>query len=369
MIGKSKHVPVNTALRHCIDDLPKSETKNQHLFNIKARLMKKIRIQIFAIMFVIPALVLGQGNMTIHNGAQVTVDGSLIINSPPAAPIPGVNVPSQTQIIWNWIQVGDATGYKFGLTNNINTAIDLGPQTTYTEANLTCGNSYTRYVWAYNANGVSSVVAISQAIICIFPCGQSLVDSRDNKAYNTVLIGSQCWMAQSLNYGVRINSAQEQTNNGIAEKYCYDNLESNCNVYGGLYHWDEAMQYSTTTGVQGICPPSWHLPSNLEWGTLKTFLGGESIAGGKMKETGTAHWLSPNTGATNSSGFTALGGGYSMWFPTDSWFSDIKINAYFVTGGLVYSTIIAYGCYYYTGELIGMDASNDYGFSVRCIKD
>jgi len=70
-----------------------------------------------------------------------------------------------------------------------------------------------------------------------------------------------------------------------------------CNVYGGLYQWDEAMQYSTTVGVQGICPTGWHLPADSEWTTLTTFLGGEIIAGGKMKEAGLAHWASPNTGA------------------------------------------------------------------------
>jgi uncharacterized protein (TIGR02145 family) len=142
-----------------------------------------------------------------------------------------------------------------------------------------------------------------------FVCGNSFFDARDGKSYPTVLIGTQCWMAQNLDIGTRINGSQEQTANGIIEKYCYDDLESNCNVYGGLYQWHEAMQYMRTESIQGICPDGWHFPSDAEWSVLTTFLGGESVAGGKMKETGTMHWCSPNTGATNTSCFTALPGG------------------------------------------------------------
>ena len=149
----------------------------------------------------------------------------------------------------------------------------------------------------------------------LHPCPGTpiITDSRDGKVYTTVLIGSQCWMAQNLNVGTRINGEfirhQIQSNNGILEKYCYNDDENNCNTYGGLYQWDEAMQYFSTEGVQGICPTGWHLPTDSEWTTLTTYLGGEDIAGGKMKEADTTHWNSPNTGATNSSGFTAFPGG------------------------------------------------------------
>ena len=148
----------------------------------------------------------------------------------------------------------------------------------------------------------------------IFICGNTLVDSRDNQTYTTLQIGTQCWMAENLNIGTLINSNNDQTNNSIIEKYCYDNSTTNCSTYGGLYQWDEMMQYKTTEGVQGICPVNWHIPTDAEWTGLTDFLGGESVAGGKMKTTGTIEagtglWLSPNTGATNSSGFAALPGG------------------------------------------------------------
>jgi hypothetical protein len=106
-------------------------------------------------------------------------------------------------------------------------------------------------------------------------------DTRDGKVYTTVYIGTQCWMKQNLNIGTRIAGAGNQTNNGTIEKYCYDDNESNCDYYGGLYQWNEMMQYTTTQGVKGICPKGWHLPTNNEWNVLSTFLGGS--AGGKMK--------------------------------------------------------------------------------------
>ena len=74
-------------------------------------------------------------------------------------------------------------------------------------------------------------------------CGSSFTDSRDNTVYNTVLIGNQCWMQQNLNYGTRINGNTGQSNNSVPEKYCYSDLVSNCNVYGGLYQWGEMVQY------------------------------------------------------------------------------------------------------------------------------
>ena len=140
-------------------------------------------------------------------------------------------------------------------------------------------------------------------------CGTPFTDTRDGRAYRTVQVGSHCWMAQNMNLGTRINGSLGQSNNSIYEKYCYNDLESNCDIYGGLYQWNEMMQYSMTPGVQGICPAGWHLPTDEEYTTLSTLLGGPDEAGGAMKEAGLAHWFSPNTGATNSSGFTALPAG------------------------------------------------------------
>ena len=140
------------------------------------------------------------------------------------------------------------------------------------------------------------------------PCPGVPTVTYEGQVYNTVMIGEQCWFKENLNVGIRIDASQYESNNNIIEKWCYDDLESNCNIYGGLYWWDEIMNYSSIQGVQGICPPGWHIPTDNDWCILTLFIdptvdcstGGESgtDAGGKMKEAGTAHWSYPNTGAT-----------------------------------------------------------------------
>ena len=152
-----------------------------------------------------------------------------------------------------------------------------------------------------------------------YNCGDVLVDERDGQSYNTVQIGTQCWMAENLNIGTMIQGAEEMTNNEIMEKYCYDNNTANCDVYGGLYQWNEMMQYTTSQGTQGLCPVGWHIPIDYEWCTLTLYIdptvncdtlgfSGTDV-GTKMKST--TGWNSGGNG-TNASGFTALPGGYRV---------------------------------------------------------
>ena len=198
------------------------------------------------------------------------------------------------------------------------------------------------------------------------PCPGIPTVTYEGQVYNTILIGGQCWLKENLNVGTMINGDDGMTNNGVIEKYCYDNDPANCEIYGGLYQWHEMMEYSTTPGVQGICPSGWHLPTDEEWTTLTDFLGA-SVAGGKMKETGTIHWQSPNTGATNESGFTALPGGYRN---TGGNFDDLTNNAHFWS-----SSELNTGYAWDRGLSYGSDAVNrnhrnkDFGFSVRCFQD
>ena len=203
---------------------------------------------------------------------------------------------------------------------------------------------------------------------CLQPsCGNPITDSRDGQTYNTVQIGTQCWMSQNLNIGTKVNGLTEQTNNNIIEKYCYNNDESYCDVYGGLYQWNEMMQYVTTEGVQGICPTGWHLPTDAEWTTLTTYLGGESVAGGKLKETGTIHWLAPNNGATNESGFTAVPAGNRDFYGS---FLGIGYYVYWWSSS-EYGTSLAWYRYpYYTdSNVTSYVTGKSYGLSVRCLKD
>jgi uncharacterized protein (TIGR02145 family) len=302
----------------------------------------------------------------------------------PSAPFAGTHVPSPTQIIWNWSIVSTATGYKWNITNDYYTATDIGNSTTKTETGLICITPYTRYVWAYNSCGNSAVTTLTQTTsACPWACGQSITDSRDSKTYPTVLIGTQCWLAKNLNVGTRVNGSGNQSNNSTIEKYCYNDLESNCDVYGGLYQWDEYMNYTSSSnsnpsGRTGICPVGWHVPSDAEWCQMSNYLDGTvncsasgfsgTNAGGKMKETGTSHWLSPNQGATNSSGFNGLPAGNRInsgsYFQALYNFSDFytstenSVNAW--RRGLNYN---------YAQIFRGGDLPKAFGFSGRCVKD
>ncbi|NVO04113.1 MAG: hypothetical protein HXX09_15560 [Bacteroidetes bacterium] len=171
-------------------------------------------------------------------------------------------------------------------------------------------------------------------------------DPRNGKVYKTIKIGTQTWMAENLRYNVSIGC------------WGYNDEISNVLTYGYLYDWETAKK---------VCPSGWHLPSDAEWTTLTNYLGVDSIAGGKLKEIGTTHWASPNAGATNESGFTALPGGYrnnggafdgiggggSWWSSTESGTNN------------AWSWCMNYG-YSYVARSYNNKAN---GFSVRCIKD
>ena len=141
------------------------------------------------------------------------------------------------------------------------------------------------------------------------------------QVYEVVEIGEQYWFAENLNVGTMINGSEDMSDDGIIEKYCYDNDPANCDEYGGLYQWNEMMEYSTTAGVQGICPTGWHLPTDDEWkileGTVDSqYSVGDSIwnnygrrgydAGKNLKST--TGWDSGGNG-TNDFGFTAIPSG------------------------------------------------------------
>ena len=143
------------------------------------------------------------------------------------------------------------------------------------------------------------------------------VTDYDGNFYQTVIIGNQEWMTENLKVthypdGTSIPHITDSIawenleNNDIDDAYCfYDNNSSS--EYGALYTYAAATNGdNSVTDVQGACPDGWHLPTDAEWIELIDFLGGESVAGGKMKEAGILLWRSPNTGATNESGFTAL---------------------------------------------------------------
>ena len=174
------------------------------------------------------------------------------------------------------------------------------------------------------------------------------VTDYNNNTYPTVKIGNQWWMAENLKAthysdGTEITLVTLDTdwsnlvNNNTDKAYCYyANNSSYGDVYGALYTWAAAMNgegssFGSPSGVQGVCPTGWHLPSDNEWKELVDYLGGISVAGGKLKEAGTTHWSSPNEGATNESGFTALGSGERFEGAFGGGFHYIAENAFWWT--------------------------------------
>jgi uncharacterized protein (TIGR02145 family) len=187
----------------------------------------------------------------------------------------------------------------------------------------------------------------------------------DGNVYDTVLIGSQLWMAENirtthLNDGTEIPLVESDTSWANLETpgYCwYGNYEAffNLNHYGALYNF-----YAVSSGK--LCPAGWHVPDTDEWYTLLMYLGNE-IAGGKMKMTGTTDWLPPNTGATNESGFNALPGGFRNAYYKD--FQQFRTSGHFWHSESHDAMIIMYS----SEDVIHESLSQNDGASVRCIRD
>lgn len=179
-----------------------------------------------------------------------------MINSPSSASFTGV-----CRLEYN----GEVTGPGVITEISNNFTLRLGDQLKFT-ASTSLGNrtiidtpfGNQIYSFHYGSGGI--------------PCPGIPTVTYEGKVYNTVLIGSQCWLEENLNVGTMVNGSQDQTNNGIIEKYCYNNNPANCITYGGLYQWNEMMGYTTTQGGQGICPSGWHIPTDNDWKVLEGFV-------------------------------------------------------------------------------------------------
>jgi uncharacterized protein (TIGR02145 family) len=305
----------------------------------------------------------------------------------PISPVEGFHIPGVSQITWKWNVVPISQGYRWNMIDDYATSVDLGDTTSMTEFGLVSGLMYNRYLWSYNECGHSDPTPLTQSTSVgstgNFVCNEAFTDQRDGKIYNTILIGIQCWFAQNLNIGVMISNSSFQTNNSIIEKHCYNDNENNCGIYGGLYQWDELLNYTTSSntnpsGRQGICPSGWHIPSDLEFCQLEVFLDSQlncgdlgwvtSTAGGQLKQAGTSLWTQPNTGATNSSGFTAIPSGSSY---KGGGFNSLHEFSAFWTATQNGSISAKYrGLMYDRTDILRNDVNKStYGFSGRCIKD
>lgn len=221
------------------------------------------------------------------------------------------------------------------------------------------------------------LLILAFAMLCLTNCTKDDNNNNDNPAgtvtdidgnvYHTVKIGSQVWMVENLrvtNYrnGDPIANIIEKPHwdSLTTGAYCwYNNDIANKGTYGALYNW-----YAVNDSRK-IAPQGWHIPADAEWTILIDYLGGIYSAGGSMKEAGTTHWASPNHLATNSSGFTALPGGYRGYG-----FGDLKETAYFCQSfqnSDLNRWILTLG--YYSAWVNQVGYNIHYGYSVRCLRD
>ena len=296
----------------------------------------------------------GGGNVTADGGATVTSRGICWSTSP--------NPTIDNSKTSDGISTGSFTSNMTGLT----------PNTPY-------------YVRAYATNSAGTDYG-SQVTFTTSPSADTIstfTDPRDNKTYKTVKIGDQIWMAENLAYLPSVSSSSQGSGSDpYYYVYGYQGADvaaakatDNYKTYGVLYNWPAAMAGASSSianpsGVQGVCPAGWHLPSDEEWMQLTYLLGGASVAGGKLKETGTNHWATPNTGATNETGFTALPSGYCYGDGTTGVYQDIGSHCFLWSSTENGSSNAWFRNLYYIVANVYRGPSNKaFGYSVRCIKD
>ena len=223
--------------------------------------------------------------------------------------------------------------------------------------------------------GIYSLI-IFMGLVCIaVSCSkdedkvEDKITDKDGNVYTSVTIGTQVWMVENLkttkyNDGTAIPNVTDNTewSNLVTPAYCwYENDITNKTPYGALYNG-----YAVKTGK--LCPTGWHVPSDTEWNTLINYAGGLDVAGGKLKETSTTHWNSPNTGATDEYGFKYLPGGLRDTYGSinnigivgDYWGDDSQTSGYQFSIGI-----------FYNDNSVGTISSGfqDEGISVRCLKN
>jgi uncharacterized protein (TIGR02145 family) len=308
---------------------------------------------------------------------QTTATGTGGISFPGGVPV------TQSGLCWN--TTGNPTiSDQHTISNNIYFFTD-------TITGLNTGSEY--YVRAYAVNSVGTSYGNTIQLSTPFQCGSSAITDHDGNSYGTVKIGTQCWMKENLktthyNDGIPVPfSSNPATLNGFLINdstnrfWCaYANDINNKSVYGLLYTWAAVMKGSsssntTPSGVTGICPAGWHVPSDNEWKQLEMYLGmtqqqADSLdmrgnnEGAKIKETGNAHWYGTNAESTNETGFTALPGGSCF----DNSFSGLKNNGNWWSSTASPNVFTRYmtNDYYKIGRT---HTQFNFMYSVRCLRD
>ena len=211
----------------------------------------------------------------------------------------------------------------------------------------------------YTYTNAAMCSALAHAHIINYPlsivnCGNPITDVRDNKVYQTIQIGTQCWLAANLNFGTILASTQDQRDNCIAEKYCYNDNPINCLNHGGLYQWDKLMLFDETPADQGFCPPGWHIPTENEWNTLFANYINSGFAGSPLKYSGYSGFNAILSGARHiNKGWDFQG------FATFFWSSTARSD----------NKAWAHGMNDPDPSVSAYPSSRANAFSVRCLKD
>jgi uncharacterized protein (TIGR02145 family) len=207
----------------------------------------------------------------------------------------------------------------------------------------------------------------------IVPPNTGTVTDIDGNTYKTIRIGDQWWMAENLRTTryrngdsislVSGSSEWIQTDTGAC---CYyGNDSGNIRTFGRLYNWYAVKD------IRIMAPAGWHIPSDAEWTILAAFLGGDSVAGGKLKEGGYLHWASPNSGGTNETGFTAPAGGYRTGTVSGAYYGLGQYGNWWSSSRLENDSPYAWAreLGYQHAKIITINLDLNNGCSVRCVKD
>ncbi len=211
----------------------------------------------------------------------------------------------------------------------------------------------------YSYTNVSSCSALMTKNIIVqaapvFNCGSNLTDIRDNKVYPTVRIGAQCWMQKNLDYGTSIQGNTGQTDNCINEKYCYGDNPANCNLYGGLYQWDELMAYTNSLAAQGLCPPGWHVPTQSDWLTLFNSSLGQGLAAKPLQD-------------SVFNGFRAIAGGFE--YSNFTWKYQGFASIYWTSNPYGSIKALSHSMNQVNFSVADYYSNRSNAFAVRCLKD
>ena len=294
------------------------------------------------------------GNVLSDGGSSVTARG-----------IVWSTIPNPTVSLSTITNNGNGLGIFSSTLNGL-----VSKSTYYARAYATnsVGTGYGNEI-SFTTSDITNVMGI--------PCaGTPTVKDIDGNSYNTVQIGTQCWTKENLRVSkyrdgsiIPLDESGGTTGNSSAQiwsirsmgaRTVFGHNPANLALLGYLYNW------YAISDPKGLCPSAWHVPSDAEWTTLTTFLGGESVAGGKMKSISTTYWNLSNVAPTNESGFSTLPGGYRV---NDGSFNNINLNAFFWSATELDKNDAWHRYLNYNDNVFVNYFNKSFGASVRCLRD